>query len=104
LQYSLIKSHEELKKYLKKTEEDHKLNQLELFHNEFALPLIKLQMQGLSYYEFDYADICPENLCIICGVPPNTTNEQLLKYLKDNSLPGKDLFFIKIKSEIHWVF
>ncbi|RZK14056.1 MAG: hypothetical protein EOO43_16930 [Flavobacterium sp.] len=92
LDYQIILSEEDLQKHLKKLELDQRLRQLDLFNGEYVVPLLKLQMQGLFYYEFDYADICPDTLCILCGLPSTVTDAQLISLITQGGLPGN--FFI----------
>ena len=91
LNYEVISSTQELRTYLRKYELDQRLSQAELFKDEYVTPLLKLQIQGLFYYEFDYVDISPETVFVLCGVPTNINNTKLKEYLKEIELPGNHL-------------
>ena len=65
-----------------------KLNQNDLFQNTHVAPLLKLHIQGLSFYEFDYLDICPDTVCILCGIPVDVDNNTLRTYLQEIGCDG----------------
>ena len=88
LDFQIIQSATDLRRHLRKVVLDKKLELLDLFNEQYAKPLFKLQIQGLVYHEFDYVDLCPETLCILCGLPPSTTDAELLDCFTHHVLPS----------------
>ena len=88
MKHYLIGTVGQLQRFLKQRRLDEKLNQSELFAKEYATPLLSLHLQGLFYYEFDYVDIAPDTLCVLCGVPPNLSDEDLTTFITQSHLPG----------------